>query len=70
MELFTLAGIAALVAATATCVVWVVTRRRLAAKTIGRAQTEAEQLLRDAKREAETHKKEINLAAKEQAHAL
>ena len=70
MEWFTLAGIAAFIAAIATCVAWVVTRKRLAARTIGRAQTEAEQLLRDAKREAETHKKEINFTAKEQAHTL
>ena len=70
MEFFTLAGIATFVAACAICAVWMVTRKRVAANTVARAQTEADQLLRDARREAETYKKELALTAKEQAHAL
>ncbi|MEE2790699.1 MAG: Rnase Y domain-containing protein, partial [Acidobacteriota bacterium] len=70
MEFFTLAGIATFVAACAICAVWMVTRKRVAANTVARAQTEADQLLRDARREAETYKKELALTAKDQAHAL
>ena len=70
MDLFTTTGIAAFLAAVALCVVWLVTRKRLAASTIGRAQIEADQLIRNARREAETHQKELALAAKEQAHTL
>ena len=70
MDLFTTTGIAALLAAVTMCVVWLVTRQRLAASTIARAQIEADQLIRNARREAETHQKELALAAKEQAHTL
>ena len=70
MDLFTIAGIAAFLAATIVCAVWVVTRTRIAARTVGRAQTEAEQLIRDARREADTYQKEATLTAKEQAHTL
>ena len=70
MEFFTLAGIATFVGACAIYAVWMVSRKKVAANTVARAQTEADQLLRDARREAETHKKELALTAKEQAHAL
>ncbi|MBM61966.1 MAG: ribonuclease Y [Acidobacteria bacterium] len=70
MDLFTTTGIAALLAAVTMSVVWLVTRQRLAASTIYRAQIEADQLIRNARREAETHQKELALAAKEQAHTL
>ena len=50
--------------------IWYVTRRRIATQTVGRAEQEAERILRDARRDAETQKKELVLAAKEEAHEL
>lgn len=50
--------------------IWVMTRRRVAAQTIGQAEQEAERILRDATRDAETQQKELVLAAKEQTHEL
>ncbi len=50
--------------------VWVARRRRIAADTIGRAEEQAQRILRDAEREAETKQKETLLEAKERAHAL
>ena len=49
---------------------WVVTRSRIAARTVGRAREDAARLIADAEREAQTQKKEAELAAKEQAHAI
>jgi len=49
---------------------YLATRRRIAADTIGRAQQEADRLLRDARREADTLRKEALLEAKEKAHDL
>ena len=63
-------AIAAFVAAAAVFALWVATRKRTAARTIGRAQEEASRLVRDAERNAENLRKEAELAAKEQAHAL
>lgn len=63
---FVVAGVTAL----AVFVVWVATRRRIAAQTVGRAEAEALKILHDAEREAETKKKETLLEAKEKAHAL
>jgi ribonuclease Y len=48
--------------------VWLGSRKRIAAETIGRAQDEAAKLIREAEREAETRKKEALLEAKERAH--
>ena len=50
--------------------IWFATRKRTAAQTIGRAREQASQLVRDAERSADTLRKEAELAAKEQAHAL
>ena len=50
--------------------VWIARRRRIAADTIGRAEEQAQRILRDAEREAETKQKEALLEAKERAHAL
>jgi ribonuclease Y len=61
----------AAVAAIATGVMfatWVANRRRIAADTISRAEEQAQRLVRDAERDAETTKKEALLAAKEKAH--
>ena len=64
------AAIAAFVAAATVFAVWVATRKWTATHTIGRAEEEASRLLRDAERNAETLRKEAELAAKERAHAL
>jgi ribonuclease Y len=49
---------------------WVATRKRIAADTIGRAEEQATRLLKDAERDAETRRKEALLDAKEKAHEL
>ena len=49
---------------------WVATRKRIAAETIGRAEEQATRLLKDAERDAETRRKEALLDAKEKAHEL
>ena len=63
-------ALAAFVVAGAVFVVWVVTRKRIAAQTIGEAQAQASRLRQDAERDASTRTKEAELAAKEQAHTL
>ena len=63
-------AIAAFVAAAAVFAVWVATRKRTAAHTVGRAQEKASRLVRDAERDANNLRKEAELTAKEQAHAL
>ena len=50
--------------------VWLFTRRRLAADTIGRAQDEAKRIVQDAVRDAETKQKETVLTAREEAHSV
>jgi ribonucrease Y len=60
----------AVVAAGAVCAWWVANRKRIAAETIGRAETEAARIVKDAERDAETRKKESLLEAKEKAHEL
>jgi ribonucrease Y len=49
---------------------WLASRKRLAAETIGRAEAQAERIIRDAERNAETSRKETLLAAKEKAHEI
>ena len=63
-------AIAAFVTTATVFAIWVATRKRTAAHTIGRAQEEASRLIRDAERNAETLRKETELAAKERAQAL
>jgi ribonuclease Y len=63
-------ALAALVASATVFAIWIATRKRTAAQTIGHAQHEASRLLHDAERNAETLRKEAELAAKERAHAL
>jgi ribonuclease Y len=58
------------VAAVAVFAVWIANRKRIAAETVGRAEEQALRIVRDAERDAETHKKEALLAAKEQAHEI
>lgn len=59
------AGVAAVAFA-----IWLANRKRLAAETLGRAREEAERLVRDAERDAETRRKEALLEAKERSHQL
>jgi ribonucrease Y len=47
---------------------WVASRKRLAAETIGRAEEQAQRVLKDADRDADARKKEALLDAKEKAH--
>jgi ribonuclease Y len=49
---------------------WVASRKRIAADTVGRAEERAQRLARDAERDAEATKKEALLAAKEKAHDI
>lgn len=49
---------------------WLATRKRLAAETVGRAEAEATRLLQHAKRDADAHRKEAELAARERAHEI
>ena len=49
---------------------WVASRRRIASDTMGRAQQQAAILQQQAGREAESLKKEAQLEAREQAHAV
>ncbi|MGE3958761.1 MAG: ribonuclease Y [Vicinamibacterales bacterium] len=60
----------ALVAAGAVFAAWVATRKRIAAETVGRAEEQALRIVRDAERDAETHRKETLLDAKEKAHEI
>ena len=73
MQLFPSVAAAGLTAAVVGLIVfgaWLATRRRIAARTVGRAHGEAERLLRDAEREIGARRKEAELAAREQAQNL
>ena len=73
MQLFPSVAAAGLTAAVVGLVIfgaWLATRRRIAARTVGRAHGEAERLLRDAEREIGARRKEAELAAREQAQNL
>ena len=63
-------ALAAFVAAAAVFAVWVATRKRTAARTIGRAMDEASRLIHDAERTAQNLRKEAEIAAREQTHTL
>ena len=63
-------ALAAFIAAGVVFGAWVAARKRIAAQTVGRAHTEASRLTQRAEQEAETLRKEVELAAKERAHAL
>lgn len=60
----------ALVTAGAVFAIWIANRKRIAAETIGRAETEAQRIVRDAERDAESRRKEALLDAKERAHDI
>src|SRR5437016_1032998 len=50
--------------------VWVKSKKRIAAETVGRADEQALRIVKDAERDAETRKKEVLLEAKEKSHEL
>lgn len=60
----------ALAGASAVFAYWLANRRRLAAETVGKAEQQASQVLRDATREADALRKEVVLDAKERAHQI
>ena len=64
------AGLAAAVVGVIFFGVWIATRRRIAAETVGRAREEAGQLLESAEREIGARRKEAELTAREQAQNL
>jgi ribonuclease Y len=73
MQILTTLVIPAIVTAivsAAAFAVWLANRKRLAAETVGRAEEQALRIVKDAERDAETHKKEAQLEAKEKAHDL
>ncbi len=59
-----------LAAAASTLLYWIVSRKRIAADTIGRAEEHAAQLRRDAERDAESIRTTARLEGREQAHEL
>jgi ribonucrease Y len=63
-------AVATLIVAAAVFAVWVANRKRIAAETVGRAEEQALRIAKDAERDAEAHKKEALLEAKERAHAV
>jgi ribonucrease Y len=63
-------SILAALVAIAALVYWIVSHKRIAAETVGRAGEHARQLRSQAEREAESLKKEAQLEARERTHAL
>jgi ribonucrease Y len=59
-----------LVTAVAVFAVWLANRKRMAAETVGRAEEQALRIIKEAERDAEAHKKEAVLEAKEKVHDL
>jgi ribonuclease Y len=59
-----------LVTAVAVFAVWLANRKRMAAETVGRAEEQALRIIKEAERDAESHKKEAVLEAKEKVHDL
>jgi ribonucrease Y len=50
--------------------VWLASRKRIAAETVGQAEERAARLVKEAERDAESRKKEALLEAKEKAHEI
>ncbi len=75
MRNFSLAYLSMFIAATLLTtsfiiLVWIAVLKRLNIQTLGRAEEQAQRILKDAKREAETMHKEALLVAKEKTHDL
>ena len=64
------AGLTAAVVGLIVFGVWLATRRKIAADTVGRARNEAQSLLQNAEREIGARRKETELAVREQAQNL
>ena len=64
------AGLAAAIVGLILFGVWIATRRRIAAETVGRARDEGARLLESAEREIGARRKEAELTAREQAQNL
>ena len=64
------AGLTAAVVGLIVFGVWLATRRKIAADTVGRARDEAQSLLQNAEREIGARRKETDLAVREQAQNL
>ena len=67
---YLICAVVALVAAGAVFLAWIGSRKRIAAETIGRAEEQAQRVLKDAERDGETRRKETLLDAKEKAHEI
>ena len=63
-------ALAGAIAALAVFLLWIASRKRLAARTLGEARTEASRLRLEARREAERASKETLLSARERSHEL
>ena len=63
-------GAVTLAIAAAVFAVWLANRKRIPADTVGRAEEHALRITKDAERDAEAHKKEALLEAKEKAHDI
>lgn len=63
-------ALVAFVAAAAVFAVWVANRKRIAAETVGRAESEALRIVKEAERDAESRRKETLFEAKEKAHEI
>ncbi len=62
--------VSALIVGVIIFLIWIASRKRLAAKTVGRAEEQAQRILQEAQREADAKRKEVVLAAKEEAHEV
>ena len=60
----------ALLTGLAIFLIWLATRKRLASQIVGRAEEQAQSILQEAKRAANGQRKEVALAAKEEAHEV
>ncbi len=67
---YLICAVVALVSAGSIFLIWILSRRRIAADTIGRAEEHAARVTRDAEREVENLRKETILDAKEKAHGI
>jgi ribonuclease Y len=67
---YLICAILALATAGSVFLFWVASRKRIAAATVGRAEEQAQRLLKDAERDVETRRKEVLLDAKEKAHEI
>ncbi|MCY4661098.1 MAG: ribonuclease Y [Acidobacteria bacterium] len=63
-------ALAGAIAALVVFLLWIASRKRLAARTLGEARTEASRLRLEARREAERASKETLLSARERSHEL